>query len=853
MTQAQAQHLLINAVHPEEFRVALVRGQSLEGFFIETATRGKFVGNIYKGIVTAVQPSLQAAFVNYGVEKNGFLPLSEIHPEYYSKETQKNHPKIQEVVQNGQEVLVQVTKEEIGNKGAALTTYISLAGRDVVLMPGREQRGVSRKIEDESGRERLKKLVDELKLPEGIGAIIRTVAEGRTKREISKDCNSLLRLWEEIKKRAQQEEVPALIHKERDLATRVIRDYYNPEIKSILVDDPEVHRQVKDFLKIISPRQNHVVKLYKGEGPIFNKYNLENQIEQIFEKKVPLKSGGYLVIEPTEALVTVDVNSGRATREDQLEETVFKVNMEAAAEIPRQLRLRDLGGLVVIDFIDMRGRGHIRDVEKKVRDEMKFDKAKTTIGRISKFGLMELSRQHLGLNIQRGSYRECEHCRGSGIIRSTEAAALTYLRKIWLTLAQQKNVTVVRGSFAPDVANYLLNQKRADLMRLEEHFGTTIEIEGVPGVSPGEGKLEFQQQPKEAQPQGKENHQGKEAQQAKDTQPSKESQQQKEAQQGKAKGSQKPAKDAQAQPGESAEQQAKEAQQQAKPSKSKPKKGRKPKKPQAAKEAEQSAEEQQPKEEQRAEEPQSRSTELQPAEPGQPSDEAPSEEKTPGIDKGRQSAEDQRSAGEGRPQPEKGRGAGESGNTGEETESHKAAEHGVETTRGNTGASGPGREEAAEPGAEAPTAEEPAQEPEGAQHKPGKSRQKSRRSKPKSKPTPQRTNETGQQPDEASPQVDDAPEKPEGARDKRDDTGRESGRAPEQLSESQQQDGEPGKEPADASEAAEAAEPPKDKPKPRSRGRSRGGRGRSRGKSKPKEKDAASETEQQEEPADASR
>lgn len=486
MTQ---QTMIINAVHPEEFRVALVEGQSLESFFIETATRGKVVGNLYKGIITHVQTSLQAAFVNYGMERNGFLPFSDIHPEYYLREA-PDHVRIQDVIQPGQEVLVQVVKEEIGTKGALLTTYISLAGRDIVLMPGQSQRGVSRKIDDDEQRERLKELARDLKIPEDYGIIIRTAALTRTKRDISKDLNALLKIWEEIKKQVQETEAPALIYKEQDLAIRVIRDYFSPTIKSILVDDKDVYKQVKDFLRIISPRHQRSVRFYKEEAPICSKYNLEDQIEQIFHKKVPLKSGGYLLIDSTEALVAIDVNSGRTNGNGALEEMVFKVNMEAATEIPRQLRLRDLGGLIVIDFIDMRDNRHMREVERRLKEEMRKDKAKITVGRISRFGLLELSRQHLGLNIVRGSYKECPICQGIGMVRSMETTALCYFRKIWQALAQKKPA-VVKGVFSVEVANYLLNQKRLDLMNLEQRFNANIIIEGSSALLAHDAHLEF--------------------------------------------------------------------------------------------------------------------------------------------------------------------------------------------------------------------------------------------------------------------------------------------------------------------------------------------------------------------------
>ena len=469
------QQLLINAIFPEELRVAIVEGQTLSGFFIETAARGKQVGNLYKGVVVHVQPSLQAAFVDYGARRNGFLPLSEIHPDYFSRDP-GSEVKIQEVIKPGQEVLVQVVKEEIGTKGAALTTYIALAGRYVVLLPGQSSRAISRKIKDETQRDKLKKLVQELKLEENMGIIIRTAAEHQTKREISRDAKYLTLIWKEIKKRVQRSPAPALIYKELDLATRVVRDYFNPNITSILVDDREVFRRIKDFISIISPRHQRIVKLYEGDAPIFSKYNLEKQIEQLFDRRVPLKSGGYLVIDVTEALVAIDVNSGGATSDEELEETSYRVNLEAAAEIPRQLRLRDLGGLIVIDFIDMHNPQHIKGVEQRLRREVKKDRAKIKIGRISRFGLLELSRQHLGLNIQVGSYVECPHCQGRGLIRSAESAALRLLRRIWAQLLKEGSGGV-RARCALDVANHLLNEKRSYLTMLEQRFHKKIIVE----------------------------------------------------------------------------------------------------------------------------------------------------------------------------------------------------------------------------------------------------------------------------------------------------------------------------------------------------------------------------------------
>jgi len=482
------QNMIINAIHPEEFRIAVVEGHTLEHFFIETATRGKVAGNLYKGTITHIQSSLQAAFVNYGVERNGFLPFSEIHPEYYDSDVE-DEARIQDVIHSGQDVLVQVVKEELGTKGALLTTYVSLAGRDIVLMPGQDQRGVSRKIENGDKRERMKELARSLKVPEGFGVILRTAAENRSKREVIKDLDHLMKIWEEIKKQVQESPSPCLIYKEQDLAIRIIRDYFATGVKGILVDDREVYRRVKEFLGIISPRNKNSVRLYKEEGPIFSKYNLEEQIAQVFRKKVLLKSGGYLLFDPTEALVSIDVNSGRTSADGAVEEMAFKVNLEAASEIPRQLRLRDLGGLVVIDFIDMRDQRHAREVERQLKEEIKKDKAKITVGRISKFGLLELSRQHLGLNILRGSYTECPVCQGSGLVQSTETTALGYYRKIWTTLMQKKPA-IVKAVLPSDAASYLLNRKRAEIANLENLYKASIIIEPSATALSGEGYIE---------------------------------------------------------------------------------------------------------------------------------------------------------------------------------------------------------------------------------------------------------------------------------------------------------------------------------------------------------------------------
>ncbi len=484
------QILLINAIHPEEFRVALVEGFSLEGFFIETASRTKYVGNIYKGIIEQIQPSLQAAFVNYGAGKNGFLPLDEIHPEYFIAEPQ-GEPKIQDLLVPGQEVLVQVTKEGVGNKGAALTTYISLASRYLVLMPGTPNKAISRKIQDEEERERLKKILHDMELPDEVGVIIRTAAAYQTKRDILKDLKYLLKIWRIIKEKAGKIPAPALIYQERSLVIRVIRDYFDSNVKKIVVDHKDVYHEVKDFLRIINPKYQRIVELHKYSTPIFSHYGIEEQIEQIFSKKVSLMSGGYLIIEPTEALVAIDVNSGRATTESDLEEMAFKVNLEAAAEIPRQLRLRDLGGLIVVDFIDMVSTIHKRRVEQKIRQAARRDKAKITIGRISRFGLLEISRQHIGLNVQLGPYRPCPYCNGSGMVQTVETASLSIIRNIWDKLCIADDLGELRVRVSPDVAFYLLNEKRSDIVGFERQYNVRITIEGDITLKPGESYIEI--------------------------------------------------------------------------------------------------------------------------------------------------------------------------------------------------------------------------------------------------------------------------------------------------------------------------------------------------------------------------
>lgn len=486
--------MLINAVDPEEYRVAILKDGDLDEFYIETSTKEETKGNIYKGVVTRIEPSLQACFIDYGAERNGFTPIDEIHPEYYESQgiiaKSKTPIAIEKVLKKGRELLVQVTKEMVGRKGAYLTTYISLAGRYLVLTPGRTAGGISHKIEDDEERQRLKSVMSKLELPEGVGYIVRTVALGQKKRVIVRDLNNLLRMWQDIKKRAEARPSRSIIFKEQDLGLRAVRDYFTAEVDEVLVDDREIWSEIKDFMRIISPRHQGRVRLYKEKKPIFSEYGIEKQIEQIYSNRVPLRSGGSIVIDSTEALIAIDVNSGRSTKARGLETTSFKTNLEAAREIAKQLRLRDIGGLIAIDFIDMKDPKHERELVKRVKEEVKRDRAKINFSHISKFGLMELSRQRLRPSIESKSYQICECCQGRGMVRSVEATSVSFLRQIWLG-ASKGNIDRVTGGLPSTVANYLLNKKRAELRDLENRYGISIDIQGNPDLPPWGGNLDF--------------------------------------------------------------------------------------------------------------------------------------------------------------------------------------------------------------------------------------------------------------------------------------------------------------------------------------------------------------------------
>ena len=488
--------LLINADEPEECRIALLENGKVESFNTETVVRAQTKGNIYKGIITAIEPNLQAAFVDMGTGKNGFLPFGDIHPEYYCKEvpdgTHWKRLKIQEVIRKGQEVLVEVVKEPTGNKGANITTYLSMPGRYVVLMPGSDSHGISRKISDEERRTKLRDIVLSAKLPQEIGYIVRTASADVTKTALMKDIRYQLNLWKEIKKQGQSEQAPAIIYKEQDVVGRFLRDNFTPEIGEIMVDNQDTFDKVTQFLELLPARQRKAkVKLHRGSKPIFNQYQVEEQIEMMYQPQVPLPSGGSIVINPTEALVAIDVNSGRTSKDKDFEKSIFLANTEAAEELARQLRLRDLGGLIVVDFIDMRDKKNIREVEKVMKASMKRDKAKVDMSRISKFGLLQISRQRLGPPIQKGNYVVCDHCQGHGVVRSVETTALSIMRRIQ-TGAAKKGNKIISCNLPLKVAQYLLNQKRADLLEIEQRYKVEIRITPNPDLNPSQGEVQFQ-------------------------------------------------------------------------------------------------------------------------------------------------------------------------------------------------------------------------------------------------------------------------------------------------------------------------------------------------------------------------
>ena len=468
--------MLINAVHKEQMRMATVdeKGKLIE-FNIQMSVKEPITGNIYKGKVLKVERGLQAAFVDYGGGKDGFLPLRDVSPEYLTDQ-ENGHAGGRPVLKAGQEIIVQAVREPSGNKGALLTGYISLPGRYLVLLPNKPGSGISRKIEDEEDRQKIKNLMGQLKIPDDMGFIVRTAGINRTKQEIHRDYQLLMRIWKEIYKKANASHAPLLIYHETDFGVRSLRDYLTLEVEEILVDDIETFRKMRAYMKAGMPRLLKMINHYKENIPLFDQFQLEEQIRVIYQERVDLKSGGYIIINPTEAMITIDVNSGRGSKRT-IEETAFKANIDASEEIARQLRLRDLGGLIVIDFIDMMDKKHIAEVEKSFKKALAIDRARIQLSRISKFGMLELSRQKKQSTIQEISYTTCPYCKGSGLRPSLEYASLGAFRKIE-TEVVKGNYSELRIILPHEIASYILNNKRSELLKLEATFDLIIHISG---------------------------------------------------------------------------------------------------------------------------------------------------------------------------------------------------------------------------------------------------------------------------------------------------------------------------------------------------------------------------------------
>jgi ribonuclease E len=466
--------MLFNATQQEELRVAIVEGQKLVDLDIESAAREQRKSNIYKAIITRIEPSLEAAFVDYGEERHGFLPFKEVARSYFRPDIDVGRARIQDALSDGQELIVQVEKDERGNKGAALTTFMSLAGRYLVLMPNNPRGGgVSRRVEGED-RNELRDTIDQLQVPEGMSVIARTAAIGRSVEELQWDLNYLLQLWQAIDAAGKEpSQKPYLIYLESSLVIRAIRDYFQPDIGEILIDTQEIYDQAVAFMQTVMPANVGKVKLYRDDVPLFSRFQIEHQIESAYGRHVNLPSGGAIVIDHTEALVSIDVNSARATKGHDIEETAYRTNLEAAEEVARQLRLRDLGGLIVVDFIDMESQKNQREVENRFRESLRHDRARVQIGKISRFGLMELSRQRLQPSLEETAHISCPRCGGTGFIRGTESTALHVLRIIQEE-AMKENTGAVHAQVPVDVASFLLNEKRAEIQKLEARIKVNI-------------------------------------------------------------------------------------------------------------------------------------------------------------------------------------------------------------------------------------------------------------------------------------------------------------------------------------------------------------------------------------------
>lgn len=531
------QEMLINVAQPEECRIAIVEDGVLEELYVERTGQNSYVGNIYKGVVVNLEASIQAAFVDFGVGRNGFLHVSDVEPQYFRQggydpdraiepggprdarrsggeesddspgggeegrvrprgrpprmgSRPRVKPPLQDILRRGDEVFVQVIKEGIGTKGPTLSTYISIPGRYLVLMPALGRVGVSRKIEDEEVRRRLRDIMLELNPPKGLGFIVRTAGSDRTKKELSRDLAYLLRLWKVIVRRLRKQPAPAVIYEESDMIIRTIRDVFTAEVDAILIDEPSAYERAKEFLQLVMPRYVGRLHLFDGKEPLFHKYRLDEEIAKIHRRVVPLKSGGSIVIDQTEALVAIDVNSGTFRADDSAEETAFQINLIAAKEIARQIRLRDLGGVLVNDFIDMRKEKHRRGVERALRDAVRRDRARTKILRTSPFGLVEMTRQRIRPSLKRSVFQDCPICRGIGVVKSPESMSIEVVRLLILA-APRPEVRQVVVSVHDDVATYLNNRKRRELSRLEDEGNMSVQIIALKGVSPEHLVVEY--------------------------------------------------------------------------------------------------------------------------------------------------------------------------------------------------------------------------------------------------------------------------------------------------------------------------------------------------------------------------
>ena len=467
--------ILINAKYPEEKRVAIVEGDQLVDFYVEVSAKEHLKGNIYKGKIARIEPGLQAAFVDFGPKKQGFLQMREVSEENFQKKVEGRRPRIQDVLTKGQELIVQVEKDERDTKGASLTTYISIPGRYIVMMPGQQRVGISRKIEDREDRERLKEIFSSLKLPKDMGFILRTAGSDKTSEDLSNDLKYLTKLWSKILAEAKKVSAPALIYKEQDIAVRTVRDYLTDDVTEVLIDDQTAHKNTKQFLTKTLPWRKINIKYYKDGKPIFLKHNLEEQIARLNERHVYLPSKGYLVIDKTEALTAIDVNSGRSRKEENVEATALRTNLEAAEEVARQFRLRDIGGLIVIDFIDMESSKNRRTVETTLKNALSLDKAHTEISGISKFGMVEMTRERMRTAYFEAINRQCEACNGAGIVMTDEMVAITAFREMH-TRAAKGGIKAITCTLPVESMNYLINVKRNEIDQIEKEDKVAISL-----------------------------------------------------------------------------------------------------------------------------------------------------------------------------------------------------------------------------------------------------------------------------------------------------------------------------------------------------------------------------------------